>query len=159
MVPTRFAVAIHILLVLAVAERNGRPDAATPTLAATSFRLAARVRTNPVVVRRISGRLARAGLMRVRRGAGGAALAKPAEAITLDDVWLAVNAGEPRPLLALHLGHPAAQEADHAEADQRIHQVLAGAFDEAEAAFRDGLRRITLGTLAARLGTQPEFSV
>ena len=63
MVATRFAVAIHLLLLLASGQVHGP---------ATSGRLAQSVNTNPVVVRRITGLLARAGLIRVRRGPGGA---------------------------------------------------------------------------------------
>ena len=101
--------------------------------------------TNPVVVRRICGQLARAGLLRVRRGAGGAELARPPEAITLEDVWLALHAADARPLLPLHA--PAGNSA----CGERTRAVLAGAFAEAEAAFRVGLRGITLHDLAQRL--------
>src|SRR4051794_27958953 len=66
MVATRFAVAIHILLLLACARPQDK---------ATSEFLARSVNTNPVVVRRITAQLARAGLIRVRRGPGGAELA------------------------------------------------------------------------------------
>lgn len=41
---------------------------------ATSLHMAQGVNTNPVVVRRITGLLARAGLVRVKRGLGGAKL-------------------------------------------------------------------------------------
>lgn len=112
---------------------------------ATSFWLAERLHTNPVVIRRISGQLARAGLLRVRRGAGGAVLARQPESITLEDVWLAVGGPDPRPLLAL----PALDGADREGV--RMRSVLAGAFVEAEVAFRGGLRGITLRDLAMRL--------
>ncbi len=143
MVPARFAVATHILLLLAAARCEHAPAAAGGS--ATSFWLAARVHTNPVVVRRISGQLARAGLLRVRRGAGGAALARPAASITLEDVWLAVNRPADRPLLSLHA--PAGQ-GSHGD---RTQAVLTEAFGEAEAAFRGGLRGITLHHLAERM--------
>lgn len=147
MVPVRFAVATHMLLLLAGPPDIGG-DASGRGAGATSFWLAARVRTNPVVVRRISGQLARAGLLRVRRGVGGASLARPAAAITLEDIWQAVS-GEPRRrLLALH--RPATAHAG----GERAQAVLAAAFGEAEAAFRGGLRRITLGVLAERLAEQ-----
>ncbi len=149
MVPARFAVATHILLLLArppdPGEDRAAPAAPAAGTSATSFWLAARVHTNPVVVRRISGQLARAGLLRVRRGAGGAALARPPADITLEDVWGAINGDMPRPLLALHAK---AAGAEHLE---RAHAVLAAAFGEAEAAFRGGLRRITLRHLADRM--------
>jgi len=82
MVAASVAVAIHILLLLASDSLDGP---------ATSLRLAGSVNTNPVVVRRITGLLARAGLIRVRRGPGGAMLARLPSAITLGDVWCAMN--------------------------------------------------------------------
>lgn len=143
MVPARFAVATHILLLLTGAPGEMGADAAGDP--ATSYWLAERVHTNPVVVRRISGQLARAGLLRVRRGAGGAALARPAQAITLEDVWLALHAAEGRPLLPLH------PPSTRAGGEERSLAVLATAFAEAEAIFRGGLRGITLHHLAERL--------
>ena len=83
MVATRFAVALHVLLLLGCGQRRGP---------ATSQAIAESVNTNPVVVRRITGHLARAGLVRVRRGPGGAVLTRPPEQITLADVWKAMNA-------------------------------------------------------------------
>src|SRR4051812_50067545 len=73
MVATRFAVAIHILLLLACNRAEGK---------ATSEYLARSVNTNPVVVRRITGQLARAGLLRVRRGPGGSELGRPPRPIS-----------------------------------------------------------------------------
>jgi DNA-binding IscR family transcriptional regulator len=144
MVATRFAVAAHVLLLLAgqgreCSERPALPGTHRDRPPATSARLAQVVNTNPVVVRRITGQLARAGLIRVFRGPGGAELARPADKITLDDVWRAVNAGAARPLVPLH-----ARNAD-ADAGARVmHDALASAFGEAEAAFRQALGRTTL---------------
>ncbi len=147
MVATRFAVAAHILLLLADVRRGaaGSRDAPAPTgLPATSSRLAAIVNTNPVVVRRITGQLARAGLVRVHRGPGGAVLARPPDTITLDDVWDAINAGAARPLVPLH-----PRPAD-TPAGGGAHEVLAGAFGDAEAAFRGALAKVTLAALAGQ---------
>ena len=136
MVATRFAVAIHILLLLAC--RMDGP--------ATSQRLARSVNTNPVVVRRITGLLARAGLLRVRRGPGGAELARPPADISLADVWLAVNPGCARPLLPVH-AHP-----DQAcVVGRSVHAVLGEAFAAAEAAMQASLSRTTLDTLVGDL--------
>src|SRR5579875_2281390 len=93
MIATRFAVATHILMLLATDDGSGR---------ATSLRIAKSVNTNPVVIRRITGQLARAGLVTVRRGPGGATLRLPADRITLSDVWSAVNPDRERDLLPLH---------------------------------------------------------
>lgn len=132
MVPTRFAVAAHILLMVAV--EGGEPS--------TSQRLAASINTNPVVVRRITGQLARAGLVRVRRGPGGAELTRPALAITLEDVWRAVNSGDDRPLLPLH-----ANPDQQCRVGCRVHAVLGEAFGTAERALERALARTTLADL------------
>ena len=81
MIATRFAVSLHILTLIA----RG------PTEQSTSARLAWSIGTNPVVVRRLSGLLARAGLITVQRGPGGATLARPASGISLRDVWRAIH--------------------------------------------------------------------
>jgi DNA-binding IscR family transcriptional regulator len=139
MVATRFAVAAHILVLLAGSDL-GR-DHQPPLQPATSARLARIVNTNPVVVRRITGKLARAGLIRVHRGPGGAELSRPAREITLDDVWRAVHAGGPRPLVPLHPRPPI-------ENAPKVHDVMAEVFGDAEAAFRQALRQVTLAALA-----------
>jgi DNA-binding IscR family transcriptional regulator len=133
MVATRFAVAIHILLLLASGLVDGP---------ATSLRIARSVNTNPVVVRRITGLLARAGLVRVKRGPGGAELVRAPEEITLGDVWQAVNPGGCRPLLPMH-GNPNAA----CVVGCNIHLVLGDAFAAAEAAMHASLCRTTLATL------------
>ncbi|MDR3440020.1 Rrf2 family transcriptional regulator [Telmatospirillum sp.] len=81
----RFAVAVHIITVLAT-HRD------TP---ATSDWIAGSVNTNPVVVRRILSALAKAGLVQSQRGiAGGSALAKEPGAISLLDIYRAVDEQE-----------------------------------------------------------------
>ena len=82
----RFPVAAHTLAYLAHA------GALSPADAASSAVIAASIPTNPVVVRRVTAMLAKAGLIGCRSGAkGGAWLAVPPEAITLDKVLKAVN--------------------------------------------------------------------
>ncbi len=134
MVATRFAVAIHILMLLASNLLDGP---------ATSLRLARSVNTNPVVVRRITGLLARAGLVRVRRGPGGAELARPPADISLGDVWQAVNPGGCRPLLPMHGPNTACA------VGCSVHAVLGEAFAAAEAAMQASLARTTLASLVS----------
>lgn len=136
MVATRFAVALHILLLLAT-EPGGQ---------ATSGRVAASVGTNPVVIRRLAGQLARAGLLRIRRGPGGAELARPAEEITLADVWTAMR----RPGLPLLPSHPGPQRAGDA-LGRAVPGMLRGVLDEAERAMERQLAGMTLKELQARL--------
>jgi len=90
----RFPVAAHALAYLA---HRGAYDAAH---AAPSAVLAASVPTNPVVIRRVTALLAKAGLIATRPGAsGGSWLLKRPEEIRLDAVLKAVNG-------CAHLGSP-----------------------------------------------------
>ncbi|MBV1795764.1 Rrf2 family transcriptional regulator [Siccirubricoccus sp. G192] len=133
MIATRFAVALHILTLIAK----------DPAEDSTSARLAWSIGTNPVVVRRISGLLARAGLITVQRGPGGASLARPAAAITLRDVWRAIHP-EKDSLLRVHgRTNPACP------VGLRMPGLLRTRFDQAEVAMLDNLGRTTLAELAA----------
>ncbi|MDF2718835.1 MAG: Rrf2 family transcriptional regulator, partial [Paenibacillus sp.] len=78
---SRFAVGVHILSLLEI-NKEGRN---------TSEYIAGSVNTNPVVVRRITGMLSKAGLVRTSPGVAGATLARPIEEITLYDVYKAVR--------------------------------------------------------------------
>lgn len=136
MVATRFAVAVHILLLLAT----------EPAGQATSNRIAESVGTNPVVIRRLAGQLARAGLVRIRRGPGGAELARPAEAITLADVWTAMRRPN-LPLLPTHRGPQRGTD----PLGMRVPGMLRGVLDDAERAMERRLADVTLESLRASL--------
>ena len=91
---SRFVVATHCLTLLAYGDGE----------AMTSDYIAGSVNTNPVVVRRILGMLAKAGLVTTHEGAGGGVrLAKSANDIDLRTVFAAV---EPDELFAPHPQDP-----------------------------------------------------
>lgn len=135
MVATRFSVALHILTLIA---RDTADEA-------TSARMALSIGTNPVVVRRIAGHLARAGLIVVQRGPGGASLARPAEQITLRDVWRAIHPERDRLIKV----HPRTNRQD--PVGKRMPELLRARFDAAEAAMLDDLQRSTVAGLVAEL--------
>lgn len=135
MVATRFAVAVHILLLVANRAQDEK---------ATSEVIARTINTNPVVIRRITGRLARAGLIRVRRGPGGAMLARSAADITLGDVWRAMNDNTGASLLPLH------DAARHCALGRNI----GPAFASAESAMEQALRLTTLDSLTKTATTR-----
>lgn len=82
----KFPVAAHALAYMA------HKDATGPERAVSSAELAASMPTNPVVVRRITAMLARAGLIETRAGAGGGAwLKRDPATIRLDTVLRAVG--------------------------------------------------------------------
>lgn len=89
-ISSRFAVGVHILTLLAT----------SPSKPLTSEWIAGSASTNPAVVRKILGMLAKAGLTTSQLGLGGGALlARAPEAITLLDVYRAVDEGA---LFSLH---------------------------------------------------------
>ena len=87
-----YAVAVHILSLL---NREAQP--------LSSEFIADSVGVNPVVIRQVSGLLRRGGLLATQRGVMGAKLTRPAEQISLLDVYRAV--GAPQTVLKLHR-HP-----------------------------------------------------
>ncbi len=78
---SRFAVAIHILALVAAGPREQ----------VTSEFIAGSVNTNPVVIRRISGMLRKSGLIESKVGTPGSILTKNPRAISLLEVYHAVQ--------------------------------------------------------------------
>jgi len=127
---SRFAVAIHILTLL-----TQEPD-----VPATSEYIASSVNTNPVVIRRTLGGLRRAGLVRSQGGAGGGwRLARDAEAITLRDVYRAVEE-EDEAVFPLHHRPPN----PNCPVGRHIQRALAVRFAAATRALEDELARRTV---------------
>lgn len=91
-ISSRFSVGIHILALIAI-NKNER---------STSEFLAGSVNTNPAVIRKIMGMLKTAGLVNVQPGIAGAELAKDLSAITLFDVYKAVNVVQEKELFSIH---------------------------------------------------------
>lgn len=130
----RFPVAAHALAYLAHKEAMAAEDAIS------SAELAGSMPTNPVVVRRVTGMLAKAGLVATRAGAnGGSWLLKKPEAISLDEVLKAVDG-------CAHLGSATKGAAGCPVGEmipERVGQVLAAA----DAAVRDRLSKVTVADL------------
>lgn len=132
----RFPVACHALAYLAHKGAYG-PQAAAP-----SAELAASVLTNPVVIRRVTALLARAGLIATRPGAnGGAWLLRPAAEIHLGEVLKAVNG-------CAHLGLPPAGSKD-CPVGQKIPKRVGKAIDAANAAATERLAKVSVADLLA----------
>jgi Rrf2 family protein len=124
----RFAVAVHVMAVLAYKE--GDP--------VTSALLAGSVNTNPVVIRRLLLALQRAKLVETRKGAGaGSRLSRSPGRINLADIYRAVEEAEP-------FATPARKPNSACPVGNCIRHTLKGVFASAEAAMERDLEKTTL---------------
>jgi Rrf2 family protein len=140
-ISSRFTVAVHILSLLAL-ESSAH---------CTSEWIAGSVNTNPVVVRRIIGKLKKAGLVDVRPGAGGAYLLKETKDITLLDIYRAVEVVEEGELFQIH-EHPN----PNCPVGANIQAVLEIILLRAQAAMEKILEEISLEELVNNLAKQIE---
>ena len=130
----RFPVAVHALAYLAHHGAYG------PQAAISSAALAASMPTNPVVVRRVTALLARAGLIDTRAGAtGGAWLRHPADQITLAQALEAVDG-------CAHLGCPP-PGARGCPVGEKIPRQVARAIAAADQAASERLSRISIADI------------
>jgi Rrf2 family protein len=140
-ISSRFTVAVHILSLLAL----------EPSAHCTSEWIAGSVNTNPVVVRRIIGKLKKAGLVDVRPGAGGAYLLKETKEITLLDIYRAVEVVEEGELFQFH-----EQPNPNCPVGANIQAVLEIILLRAQAAMEKILEEISLEELVNNLAKQIE---
>ncbi|HZS81593.1 MAG TPA: Rrf2 family transcriptional regulator [Stellaceae bacterium] len=137
---TRFSVALHAL---ALIEHPGGCGSRL-----TSEAIAGSVGTNASFVRRVLSMLARAGIVRSSAGIAGAELARPADAITLLEIYRAVGMeGESR--LAIHRSaNPACF------VGRRIQGALQEVVGAAEEAFEAELGRRKLSDVFRLIAAQ-----
>ena len=135
-ISSRFTIAVHILICI---------DVFGDAELQTSETLAGSIGAHPVVIRRILGQLRRAGLIRVARGReGGATIARPLDAITLADVFRAVESLGKDALFSFHENpNPACP------VGRSIHDVLDGRLAEIQHAMERAMERVTLANVAA----------
>lgn len=123
--------ALHLLVHLA--------DADGPI---TSEVFARQSSSNPVVMRRTMGLLRKAGVVRSEKGHGGGwSLARPAERISLGDVYRALGITS-----VFALGHRT--ESPGCLVERAVNAALGAAMTEAEALLAERLHQVTLAELA-----------
>lgn len=81
-ISSRFTIAVHMLICMDTFQEEHK---------VTSEFLAASIHVNPVIIRKLLSQLKDAGLIEVKRGPGGATIAKPMEEITFLDVYRAAD--------------------------------------------------------------------
>ncbi len=132
---SRFAVAVHVLTLLAWAGDK-------PVNSAT---VAASVNTNAVVIRRILCALGRARLVTSQTGAaGGSRLARRPERITLRDIYRAVEGGDS---FLMHRQRPSRR----CPVGVNIEDVLGGVLRTTNAAVEQTLARTTVADIVAQI--------
>ena len=132
---SRFAVAVHVLTLMAWAEEEPLK----------SEHVAESVNTNPVVIRRMLCELAESKLVVSQTGSmGGTRLARQPEDITLLDIYQAV---ESRGVFSLHR-HPPNPDCP---VGVNIGPVLNDVLDEVDSAVERVLAKITLRDAVRRL--------
>lgn len=137
---TRFPVAVHLL---AFATLYGEHS--------TSALLAKSIGTNPVVVRRLSALLKKAGLITVHAGVGGISLNRTPEEISLLDIYRAVQDEADPPLFDLHRNPN-----ENCPVGLNIHSALEKPLSAAQAALEDSLRQQTLAQVVAEIGARTQ---
>lgn len=129
-ISSRFTIAIHMMACM----ENFKND-----YKITSDFLAGSINVNPVVIRRILSQLRDAGLIEVKRGTGGAALAKKPEEITFLDVYRAVECIEENTLFHFH-----ENPNPNCPVGRNIHNILDDKLLRVQKAMERELESITL---------------
>ncbi|WP_370296334.1 Rrf2 family transcriptional regulator [Rossellomorea marisflavi] len=125
MINTRLSVAIHILSLVAMDPKQ------------SSDQIAQSVTTNPVVIRRLSGDLKKAGLLTSQAGVPGFNLTRDPKDITLLDIYKAVNME--KELFSIH-----DKPNPNCPVGKRIQGTLDETFKSVQAAMENELNEQTL---------------
>lgn len=129
-ISSRFTIAVHVLICIETFKKD---------MKTTSDFLASSVNVNPVVIRRILHQLKKAGIVEVKRGSGGADLARDPADITLLDVYTAVESVEEGRLFHFH-ENPNPQ----CPVGSNIHNILDDRLKRIQDAMEDQMRSVTI---------------
>jgi len=136
---TTFTNAIHICVYLDRTDKS----------VVNSTELGNSIGTNPVVVRRIIGRLKEFGLVKVKQGIGGGYfLGRPAASITLWDIYLAMKKDNP---FRCRVGN------EHDPLSVQLPKALDKTFAKAEYALKKPFSGVTVKQVSQRID-QASFS-
>lgn len=132
-ISSRFTIAIHMLACMDIFKDEYK---------ITSDFLASSINVNPVIIRKILSQLKEAGLIEVKRGPGGATIAKPLDEITFFDVYRSVDCIEENTLFHFH-----ENPNPDCPVGKNIHQVLDDKLFRIQAAMEQELKSITLADM------------
>jgi Rrf2 family protein len=135
-ITSRFTVGVHTLLCIYRFSDTNK---------VTSDFIASSVNVNPVIIRRTLGQLQEAGLVETVRGSGGSSLSRSIGAITLLDVYKAVESVE-GDLFNFHDNpNPSCP------VGKNVHRLLDRHLLDAQRALEASLRKVKLSELAGEL--------
>ena len=129
-ISSRFTIAVHILICI---------EAFSDEYKVTSEFLASSVNVNPVVIRRILQQLKKAEIVEVKRGSGGAEIARDLKDITLLDVYNAVESVEDGQLFHFH-DNPNPK----CPVGRNIHNILDHRLEDIQEAMENEMRSVTI---------------
>ncbi|CAI7727229.1 Rrf2 family transcriptional regulator [Bacillus altitudinis] len=129
-ISSRYTIAVHILSFIAGVSKECTGDF-----------IAESVNSNPVIIRKMMAMLKKADLIEIRRGVGGASLKRPAEDITLLDVYRAVDVSEDEELFNFH------QPVIACRIGQAMDTRLRKELKEAQSALEYRLKQVTIKQL------------
>lgn len=137
-ISSRFTIAVHMLTCMEAFKEEYK---------ITSDFLASSINVNPVIIRRILSRLKNAGLIRVKRGTGGAAIIQPPEEITFLDAYRAVECIEENTLFHFH-----ENPNPECPVGRNIHNILDDKLIRVQEAMERELESVTLADVTGDLG-------
>ena len=132
-ISSRFTLAVHIFACI---------DTFGNEYKVTSDFLSKSTNVNPVIIRKILGQLKGAGLLKVTRGTGGAAAARPLHEITFLDIYRAAECSEGGELFHFHENPNSA-----CPVGRNIHLILDDKLLRVQNAMEKELASITLADL------------
>lgn len=138
-ISSRFTIAVHVLVCIETFKDDYK---------VTSDFLASSVNVNPVVIRRLLQQLKKAGIVQVVRGSGGADTARPADEITLFDVYHAVECVDAGELFHFH-----ENPNPRCPVGKNIHTVLDARLDQIQKAMEREMKSVTIQDVMADMRT------
>ncbi len=126
----RFTIAVHVLICIEAFKNDYK---------VTGDFLASSVNVNPVIIRRLLLQLKKAGLISVKRGSGGTDTDKPLDAITLLDVYHAVECVEDGELFHFH-----ENPSQLCPVGKNIHAILDKRLDEIQKAMEKEMASVSI---------------
>lgn len=134
-ISSRFTIAIHMLTCMEVFKNDYK---------VTSDFLAGSIQVNPVIVRKLLQQLKKAGLVEVRRGPGGASLARSPQEVDFLEIYRAVECVEDNTLFHFH-----ENPNPMCPVGKNIHNLLDGKLARVQEAMERELASITLADVLA----------